>query len=197
MDDEVLERWTPDPKLARVPLQIEAIAPVAMMLTVVVAFFALATRSLFPLAIVAFALLIWLMRRGTQRPRGNLLTRGVCFELTTRSVRVRLGDTVRELLLTEIDDVEVVRAAHTADVGHVVFRRRGGGAVKPAIPTGRRVSGGTVGLVTWANVEHVDPAEQLFEGALTFWFVAHPQEIRARVLAAVDGISPHSRGPHR
>ena len=197
MNDDLLERWMPDAKLARIPLQLEAITPVAMMLTVVVAFFALATRSFFPFAILAFVALVWAMRRNNHHQEANLLTHGVVFELTTHCVRVWLNDTNRELPLSEIKDVAIVHVKRTTNVGHVVFHRRGENRVKLAIPTGRRVSSGTVGLVTWANVEHVDPAEQLFHGALTFWFVAHPDEIRARVQAAAEGISPHSRGPHR
>jgi hypothetical protein len=197
MADDALERWLPEPKFARTPLQLGALAPGAVMITVMIALFALSARTLFPLAILAFGILMWVMFRGPSSRRSRLLTHGVSFELTTERVRVRLGDTCRELPLSNIGDVTVVRTSRKSDVGHVVIHRRGAKVGEPSIPTGRRVSGGSVGLVTWTNVEFVEPAEQLFEGALTFWFVAHPDRIRARLLAAVEGVSPCSRGPHR
>lgn len=197
MADDVLERWFPESRFARPPLAVQALAPNAVMLLVLVAFFAVAARSLFPFAIAAFGVLVWLMRRGIRGSRHNLLTREACFELTADCVRVRLGDASRTVPLPEIAQVEVLRAHRRANVGHVVMHRHDSSATAPAIPTGRRVSGGTTGLVTWAQVEHADPAQQLFEGALTFWFVAQPEEVRARVEAAIQGVSPHSRGPHR
>lgn len=197
MADDALERWLPEPKFARSPLQLGALAPGAVMITVLFVFFAVAARPLFPFAMLAFGLLMWLMFRDPSSRRSRLLTHGVSFELTTERVRVRIGDTCRELPLSNIGDVTVVRASRESDVGHVVIHRRDAELGEPSIPTGRRVSGGSVGLVTWTNVEFVEPAEQLFEGALTFWFVAHPDRIRARLLAAVEGVSPCSRGPHR
>jgi len=197
MADDALERWLPEPKFARTPLQLGALAPGAVMITLVVAFFALAARTLFPVAILAFGVLLWLMLRGPTSRRSRLLTQGVAFELTSERVRVRLGDASRELPLSNIGDITVIRASRKSDVGHVLIHRRGADLGEPAIPTGRRVSSGTVGLVTWTNVEFVEPAEQLFEGTLTFWFVAHPDKVRARLMAAVEGVSPCSRGPHR
>jgi hypothetical protein len=187
-----LETWTPEGRHARVPLAAGMLVPIAVTVTV----FALATRSLFPVAAAAFALLIWWMARGS-RSRHDLLTHNVCFELTRTSVRVRLAEACREVPLSEIEAVTVLPASRKADVGHVVMHQKGKTREPPAIPTGRRVNAGTVGLVTWANVELVDPADQLFEGALTFWFVPRPEMVRQRLLAALAGVTPHARGPHR
>jgi hypothetical protein len=163
---------------------------------VTVLFFALATRSLFPVAAAAFGLLLWWMARRAGSRHGAL-TQHVTFELTRTCVRVRMAGACREVPLAEIEAISVHPASRTSDVGHVVMHQKGETRELPAIPTGRRVNAGTVGLVTWANVELVDPTDQLFEGALTFWFVPRPALVRRRLLAALAGVTPNARGPHR
>ncbi len=185
-----LEVWTPE-RHARVPLAAGMLAPLALTVAIV----ALATRSLLPLVAAALGSLVWwAVRSGSRR---DLLTQDVSFELTRTSVRVRMTGACREVPLSEIESISVLPASRKSDVGHVVVHERGKRREPPAIPTGRRMNAGTVGLVTWANVELVDPADQLFEGALTFWFVPRPETVRERLLAALAGVTPHARGPHR
>jgi|GEM_PF-2744000 len=123
---------------------------------------------------------------------------GVRFELTAGSLRVVTPFGSRELALSEVERVEVVPVSRRLGIGHVVIHQRGDlEGLQPAIPTGHRMTVGSIGLVTWAGVEEVDPGVQLMDGPLTFWFVTNPGEVAARVRAAVAGVSVRARGPHR
>ncbi len=128
----------------------------------------------------------------------SVLTSGVFFELTSDSVRVAVRGGRRAVALDRIELIEVQKVGGRSDLGHVVFRRRGDPPdLPPAIPSGYHFSGGSLALVFWTSVQTVPPHEQLFDGALTFWFVAHPDLIRQRVQAAIAGVSAYSLGPHR
>jgi hypothetical protein len=197
--DEPLERWRPDPRHAKAGWGYSEIAPFAFPALLALAFAGVALRSAFPPFLLAFAALVgWILHRGSQGRSCSILVDGVSFELTPQRVRVRMGDARRELRLASIARIEVWPTSRQAAVGHVVVRsRQGPQDERPAIPTGRRVGTGSAGLVFWASLEHVDPTEQLYEGAFTFWYVAHPEDVRWRIEAAVAGVPPHERGPHR
>lgn len=200
--ETLLETWTPERSRVRVPHRLWQLVP-SLVLACLAALLAIHSTAgqpaspvllLFILAPMIMAL-VW---GSSSRHRPQLLHEGVAFELTDRVVRVRVGDRQREVRLHDIACVDVVRPWRARGVGHVIVRLHGEPLNQPlAIPTGRRVTGGTVGLVTWGSIEEVHPGDQLFEGAMTLWFVAHPEQVRDRICAAMRGLSPVARGPHR
>lgn len=204
MIDDAIERWGPHSRPAYVQLLYHGSAVARSLATAAVALITvlLLGREIVPVYVLAMVVgpvvLLMLAAVLKSTARSPHLSADVRFELCPQSVRTVTPFGTRELSLAAIDRVEVVHLFRRAGIGHVVIRSRGEpGELEPVIPTGRRVSAGTTGLVTWASVEHVDPAGQLMEGPLTFWFVAQPDEVAMRLRAAVEGVAPHARGPHR
>ena len=135
----------------------------------------------------------------------------VRFELTPNSVRVCMEGMRRELALSRIARVAVVPVPSHVGVGHLVFARKGYPDEEPAIPI--EVPEGTVlpewlwSLLGWASLSRwlrlgqrsslgtwdklargnttSSVYDQLHEGALTFWLVANPEEVRWEIVQAM------------
>ncbi len=202
--DTAIERWAPHPRASVVRRLHDAapllrVVPVLVALAVVLRVVGGASAPVLMLLVVlapAMLILAIVLLRAASAP--PYMACDVRFELTADAVRVVTSFGVRELSLTAVDRVDVVHVSSRWKLGHVVLRDRDGSPeAAPSIPTGQRVSAGSVGLVTWASVEQIDPAEQLQQGALTLWFVANPDDVAARIQAAVASLPLHARGPHR
>jgi hypothetical protein len=197
-EPRLIEQWAPDLRSARGGWRAARLARallVPLALAAMIACVASGTMlAAFVVMILATALLLFLDTWVSQAAR----TRVVTFVLTDQSVRVQINNAARELDLTAIERIDVVRLSGRRDVGHVVFRRRGDDpALSAAIPTGFQVRAASVVAVTWASIQTVDPEAQLHEGALTFWYIHKPAEVRSRIEGAIQGISPYATGPHR
>jgi len=203
-DDSPIERWAPHPHAVSVRWLHDAAPPLrvvgvfAALLVAVGVLAGVATPVLMLLMVLTPAVLILAVGLLRSAIAPAYMAREIAFELTADALRVTTPFGARDLSLTAVDRVEVVHISRRLRVGHVVLHERNEppGAML-SIPTGQRMSAGSVGLVTWASVEQIDPAEQLMEGALTFWFVANPDDVAARIRAAAAGQAPHARGPHR
>jgi hypothetical protein len=205
IDEDAIEQWAPDAHRLHLRVRLSEASPLLSTLGVfgvLLVAIAAITRESAPVAMLSLTLLpaglILAVATLAFLRTPPWLAREVRFELLRESVRVRAPFGARETHLASIESVDVHYMSARRDLGHVLLRARGEPAeLGPAIPTGRRVSAGSAGLVTWASVEQVNPADQLFEGTLTFWFVVNPDDVARRVRAAVDGVATHSRGPHR
>ena len=118
----------------------------------------------------------------TGQPRNAAKT--ISYELGTHSIRVRIGDSVRELRLDAIDQVVIHVASQKESVGHIVFLEPGEELDKNMIASR---------YLRKAIVDG-DELDILNKGPLVFWFVKNPELISSRILYAMGR---QARGPYR
>jgi hypothetical protein len=132
--------------------------------------------------------------RWQRRRAPRWLLRGARFELTREAVRVRFGSASRRFPLTHLDRIAVLPLDRHRRIGHVVLLERADDADELAIPRPTRTAPLRALLrATWPST----PQAQLFQGAVTLWFVPSPDAVRDRIQRQRAGLPRHVAGPHR